>query len=408
MVDDQTPEDLVEEESRMDEPVPAPVDPGGARSKGYSTDPAPEAPVQDNDPVPLADGPDAHPAVRVPERDGGGPARLLSQRPADGLGLLTAGSTRFPGERRVGCGQEDHRPITMAPWLASSEAGNLPPRPPKKVRGRMRWLMSSLTVALAAVPLLGEDASEKPADAAPRWGTIKGRVVWDGGAVPKRVAPNLIRDQEACLAAARAAGKEILTDNLVVNPENRGVRWVIVWLVDPRDADAKLPLNPNLPAPAKTVTLDASCCFFEPHIVCLREGQTLVCKNGSTVPHGVRFDGPPGNTNSAQLLPPDKTLEVGGWKASPLPGVMSCAIHPWMRGYVRVFAHPYFAVTDENGRFEIKGAPAGTYRLVMWQEETGYFLGVRDRKGVPVAVLPDCTTDLGDFKFRPDRLPAGP
>jgi len=71
MVDDRTPEDLVDEESRMDDPVPAPVDPGGAHSKGYSADPVPEAPVQDNDPVPLADGPAVHPAVRVPERDGG-------------------------------------------------------------------------------------------------------------------------------------------------------------------------------------------------------------------------------------------------------------------------------------------------------------------------------------------------
>jgi len=269
----------------------------------------------------------------------------------------------------------------------------------------MRWLMSSLTVALAALPVLGEDASQTPAQAAPRWGTIKGRVVWDGGAVPKRVAPNMAQDKEACQAAARAAGKEILTENLVVNPQNRGARWVVVWLIDPRDADAQLPRNPNLPAPARTVTLDASCCFFEPHIVCLREGQTLVCKNGSPVAHGFRFDGPP--PNLAQLIPPEKSLEVRDWKASPRPTVVSCAIHPWMRAYVRVFAHPYFAVTDEDGRFEIKGAPVGTYRLVMWQEQTGYFLGARDRKGVPVAILPDRTTDLGDFKLRPDE-PAGP
>jgi len=54
---------------QMNEPVPAPDDPGGAHRKGYSADPRPEAAVDADGPVPLADGPDAHPAFRVPERD---------------------------------------------------------------------------------------------------------------------------------------------------------------------------------------------------------------------------------------------------------------------------------------------------------------------------------------------------
>ena len=50
-------------------PTPAPIDPGGAHAKGYSADPRPEAAVGDQDPVPLAPGPDQHPAFHVPERD---------------------------------------------------------------------------------------------------------------------------------------------------------------------------------------------------------------------------------------------------------------------------------------------------------------------------------------------------
>jgi hypothetical protein len=53
----------------MDEPLPEANDPGGAHGKGYSADPNPEPPLQDNDPVPLAAGPDTHPAVRQPERE---------------------------------------------------------------------------------------------------------------------------------------------------------------------------------------------------------------------------------------------------------------------------------------------------------------------------------------------------
>ena len=53
----------------MNDPTPAPTDPGGAHAKGYSADPKPGNDVQEPDPVPLSPGPHKHPAVRVPERD---------------------------------------------------------------------------------------------------------------------------------------------------------------------------------------------------------------------------------------------------------------------------------------------------------------------------------------------------
>jgi hypothetical protein len=55
-----------------------------------------------------------------------------------------------------------------------------------------------------------------------------------------------------------------------------------------------------------------------------------------------------------------------------------------MIGYVRVFNHPYFAITDEDGNFEMKTAPVGEWNLVVWQEEAGWVTG--DRKGIPVKI----------------------
>jgi hypothetical protein len=40
-----------------------------------------------------------------------------------------------------------------------------------------------------------------------------------------------------------------------------------------------------------------------------------------------------------------------------------CDVHPWMRSYISVVDHPFFAVTDEDGKFEIKGLPAGEYEI---------------------------------------------
>ena len=57
-----------------------------------------------------------------------------------------------------------------------------------------------------------------------------------------------------------------------------------------------------------------------------------------------------------------------------LPFSYSCSIHPWMKGYVGTFAHPYFAVTDADGNFEIKNAPAGDWRLLVWQEKVGWVI----------------------------------
>ena len=45
--------------------------------------------------------------------------------------------------------------------------------------------------------------------------------------------------------------------------------------------------------------------------------------------------------------------------------------HPWERAYVGVMDHPFFAVSDKLGKFEIRGLPAGTYKLVAWHEEFG-------------------------------------
>jgi hypothetical protein len=48
-----------------------------------------------------------------------------------------------------------------------------------------------------------------------------------------------------------------------------------------------------------------------------------------------------------------------------------CDVHQWMRAYVAVFDHPFFAVTGEGGTFTLAGLPAGTYTVVAWHERFG-------------------------------------
>ena len=66
------------------------------------------------------------------------------------------------------------------------------------------------------------------------------------------------------------------------------------------------------------------------------------------------------------------------------PILVACDIHPWMKAYIMVFDHPFFAVTAEDGSFEIKGVPAGEQNLVVWQEKVGY-VNPEKAKGTPVS-----------------------
>jgi hypothetical protein len=231
--------------------------------------------------------------------------------------------------------------------------------------------------------------------AAPEWGTVKGQVVFGGAAIPepKPVDVNNNQDKQHCLSQG-----SLLSDEWVVNKENKGVRWAFVWLA-PATSSEPLRVHPSLKEiPKKEVEIDQPCCKFIPHALGLRQGQELLAKNSAPVAHNINWTGlknPGGN----QLLPAGKSFTITNLVADRFPVKLACNIHPWMSAWIRVFDHPYFAVTDENGKFEIKLAPAGNYRLVSWQEVVGF--GPGGRLGVPVTLRGGADTDVGKLELKP-------
>jgi hypothetical protein len=229
------------------------------------------------------------------------------------------------------------------------------------------------------------------------WGTIKGQVVWAGGAIPQR-AP-----VKGNLAGCNNKGP-ILAEDWVVNPKNQGVQWVLVWLdVEPKSGQ-KLPIHPALQQPKqKKVTMDQPCCMFEPHVLGLREGQQLEVKNSAGIAHNVNWNGNPmTNPGGNQVIPPGGALTIDDLKADRYPLSIACNIHPWMNARVGVFSHPYFAVTDADGNFEIKDAPAGNYRLKVWQESMGWLGGKDGRDGQKITIKPNAVTNVGKLGAKPN------
>ncbi len=233
-----------------------------------------------------------------------------------------------------------------------------------------------------------------------QWTTLKGQVVFDGEPpVPQEV--NVVADQGHCLEKGK-----LVNETWVVNKTNQGVKNVFVWLAsDAATASGRnLPIHPSLKEPGVLkVEVDQPQCSFIPHVIGVREGQTLVVKNSSPITHNVRWE--PANTlknkSDNQTIASGRTIEIPNLKQDRLPMSVSCSIHAWMKGCVRIFDSPYFAVTDDDGRFEIKLAPVGKHRLFVWHEGAGWKGGAAGKSGEDIDIKPGNATDTGPMKIKP-------
>lgn len=199
------------------------------------------------------------------------------------------------------------------------------------------------------------------------WVTVRGRVIWKGD-IPKPDELNVTgSDKPACCRTG-----PLVSNQLLIDPNTRGVRNVVVWLrPDSDDRTAAWPVDrvhPDLRNPVPTEhVLDQPECQFEPRVIAARDGDSLLVKNSSTIRHNVTFTDR-WTVDFDRTLSASEVKEAGPLSADRIPATIRCTLHPWMQAHLRVFDHPYFAVTDAEGRFEIKLAPTGKCRVVYWHE----------------------------------------
>jgi hypothetical protein len=239
-----------------------------------------------------------------------------------------------------------------------------------------------------ASPALNQKASDsKEGTAAEGYGTVKGQIVY-GGDPP---APQMIfkagdpnqKNPEVC------AKEDMPDESLVVNAGNKGVQWVMVYINRPTH------VKPELKNASGDVEFGQEHCRFKPHVFAYQEGQNVKVTSDDPIAHNTNvqpFKGQQFNPTIPAAPEGGKTVVDGPeLPAQPRPISVQCNIHGWMKAYWFVFDHPYFAVTDENGNFEIKDVPAGEQKLVVWQEKIGY--GEGKAAGKPITVMPNETTE---------------
>ncbi len=263
------------------------------------------------------------------------------------------------------------------------------------------WLSAALILifpepAAAAPPSVGLLAAGVVGQA--KTGTIKGRLVWGGENIPpaKVLAEKgqANKNPEICAKDAPIVSRE-----LVVDPKTKGVAYGFAYLVRPKgDAAAA---TQALVAKAPKVVLDQKNCEFQPYVLPLHKDQTLVIRTSDPLNHNIRFAGF-NNPGINQVVSGIGQIEV---KLVPdrLPLELHCDIHPWMKGYLMVFDHPFFATTGPDGAFEIKDVPEGRQNLVVWQEKVGY-ASPGGGRGISLNVHGGEVVDVGEIKLDPAKV----
>jgi hypothetical protein len=262
----------------------------------------------------------------------------------------------------------------------------------------MRYLSSAVAL-LAMLAGLGMVLNEPVAVAADDdWTTVKGQIVWPGDPPKPKELDKVKESQDK----AHCLGKgPIFSEEWVVNKDTKGMRWVFVWLISD-DGKTPLTIHPSLKeVKVKNVEIDQPCCKFIPHALAMRQGQDLIAKNTSPVAHNVYCQGHPArNPARNPLVPAGKSVTLDGLVADEkFPVSVSCKIHPWMSAWVRVYDHPYYALTDEKGNFEIKMAPVGDCRLKIWHE-SGWLGGADGRDGRKITLKKGAVNDLGKIEWK--------
>ena len=126
----------------------------------------------------------------------------------------------------------------------------------------------------------------------------------------------------------------------------------------------------TFPAPSTPVTLDQVGCRYTPHVFGVQVGQPVEIVNSDNTIHNVHAV-PTVNPEFNFTQPTKGRRDTRTFSKPEIMVPFRCDVHRWMNSYAGVVAHPYFAVSGEDGRYEIEGLPAGTFTIEAWHEQLG-------------------------------------
>ncbi len=158
-----------------------------------------------------------------------------------------------------------------------------------------------------------------------------------------------------------------------INAGRRVIQETVAAAIDGSLANVFVRLEgsfPPAPPPKQPVVLDQSGCIYHPRVLGAQVGQVLQVRNSDDLIHNVHSLSATGNSFNVSE-PKAGMVQSFTLRHEEVMLRIKCDIHSWMVAYVGVVPHPYFAVTNQAGAFEIDNVPPGTYMITAWQERYG-------------------------------------
>ncbi len=208
--------------------------------------------------------------------------------------------------------------------------------------------------------------------------TVSGKIAFEGAA-PAREPIKMDADTSCKLAHPNG----VQTDDVIVN-SNGTLKDVFIYV--------KEGVSGKFEAPKTPVVFDQHGCQYSPKVLGIQVGQPLEIRNSDSTLHNVHSL----STKSPQfnLGMPIQNMKLKKTFTSPEVMVkVKCEVHPWMSAYVGVLDHPFFAVSSEEGTYEIKNLPPGQYVIEAWHQKY-------PAQTQSVTVAADSDAKTLDFSFK--------
>jgi plastocyanin len=207
--------------------------------------------------------------------------------------------------------------------------------------------------------------------------TVTGKVSFTG------TKPTLREiDMSANAVCQKAHPKPVPSEEVIVN-SNGTLANAFVWVKEgvPEGKWA---------APTTAAVVDQKGCIYTPHVSGVVVGQPIEFRNSDETNHNIH-PLPRQNREWNESQPPKGDPKTKAFDQEEIMVPIKCNVHPWMRAYVGVVRHPFFAVSGEDGTFKIAGLPPGKYKVEAWHERFG-------RQEAEVTVVAKDSKSL-DFTF---------
>jgi hypothetical protein len=180
-------------------------------------------------------------------------------------------------------------------------------------------------------------------------GTITGKVAFQGEA-PKLKPIDMGADPVCASKHSGPVPSEVVTVN-----SNRTLKDVFVYVKGGLG-------DKTFAVPEVAKEFDQVGCMYVPHVFGIQARQKLNILTKDNTTHNIHPQ-PQINPEWNESQPPGSGALTKTFNRPEVLIPVKCNQHPWMLAYIGVLAHPFYAVTGDDGTFTIKGLPPGEYEI---------------------------------------------